>query len=178
MIWSLKWRYTDSTILTRQALRHQKEHGQNGKVILLQFVASLLISFLNYTRCWAIISRLVVECRVSQRSADWAHERCVGMQPMAVTFLGLRRVHFSFFTCWLSLSHHVTNHPSISITWPITWPVTWPPTWPVTCHPVTCPSNVTCPMSPASRSPAHHLTLPYLIPHDSSYPWLVSIRLP
>jgi len=33
-----------------------------------------------------------------------------------VTFLGLRRVHFSFSTCLLSLSHHVTNHPSISIT--------------------------------------------------------------
>ena len=30
-----------------------------------------------------------------------------------VTFLGLRRVDFSFFTCLLSLSHHVTNHPSI-----------------------------------------------------------------
>ena len=39
-----------------------------------------------------------------------------------VTFLGLCRVHFSFSTCWLSLSHHVTNHPSILITWPITWP--------------------------------------------------------
>jgi len=34
----------------------------------------------------------------------------------SVTFLGLRRVHFSFSTCLLSLSHHVTNHPSISIT--------------------------------------------------------------
>jgi len=33
-----------------------------------------------------------------------------------VTFLGLRRVYFSFSTCLLSLSHHVTNHPSISIT--------------------------------------------------------------
>ena len=33
-----------------------------------------------------------------------------------VTFLGLRRVHFLFSTCLLSLSHHVTNHPSISIT--------------------------------------------------------------
>jgi len=30
-----------------------------------------------------------------------------------VTFLGLRRVHFSFSTCLLSLSHHVTNHSSI-----------------------------------------------------------------
>jgi len=34
----------------------------------------------------------------------------------SVTFLGLRRVHFSFSTCLLSLSHHVTNYPSISIT--------------------------------------------------------------
>jgi len=35
---------------------------------------------------------------------------------ISVTFLGLRRVHFSFSTCLLSLSHHVTNYPSISIT--------------------------------------------------------------
>ena len=34
----------------------------------------------------------------------------------SVTFLGLRRMHFSFSTCLLSHSHHVTNHPSISIT--------------------------------------------------------------
>jgi len=33
-----------------------------------------------------------------------------------VTFLGLCRVHFSFSTCLLSISHHVTNHPSTSIT--------------------------------------------------------------
>ena len=97
---------------------------------------------------------------------------------MHITFLGLHRVHFSFSTCWLSLSHHMTNHPSISITWPITWLVTWPPTWPVTCHPVTCSSNITCPMSPAPRSPTHHLILSYLIPHDSSYPWLVFVHLP
>jgi len=36
--------------------------------------------------------------------------------PLCVTFLSLRRVQFSFSTCLLSLSHHVTNHPSISIT--------------------------------------------------------------
>ena len=100
-----------------------------------------------------------------------------------VMFLGLRRVYFSFSTCLLSLSHHVTNHPSISITWPITWLVTWPPTWPVTCHPshlllkVTCPTLVTChpshlllkvtrPTSPAPKSPAHHLILPHLTSHD------------
>ena len=53
---------------------------------------------------------------------------------ICVTFLDLHRVHFSFSTCLLSLSHHMTNHPSTSIIWPITWLVTWPPTWPVTCH--------------------------------------------
>ena len=37
-------------------------------------------------------------------------------QDLFVMFLGLCRVHFSFSTCLLSLSHHVTNHPSISIT--------------------------------------------------------------
>ena len=31
---------------------------------------------------------------------------------LIVTFLGLHRVHFLFSTCLLSLSHHVTNHPS------------------------------------------------------------------
>ena len=92
-----------------------------------------------------------------------------GAMCQGVTFLGLHRVHFSFSTCWLSLSLDP---------WPITWLVTWLPTWPVTCHPVTYSSNVTCPVLPASRSPAHHLILPYLISHDSSYPWLISIRLP
>jgi len=81
----------------------------------------------------------------------------------SVMFLGLRRVHFSSFsTCLLSLSHHVTNHPSISITWPITWP----PTWPVTCHFSHLLLKVTCPISPAPKSPAHHLILPHLTSHD------------
>jgi len=46
-------------------------------------------------------------------SANIAYTRLSGI---AVTFLGLCRVHFSFSTCLLSLSHHMTNHPSISIT--------------------------------------------------------------
>ena len=79
-----------------------------------------------------------------------------------VTFLGLRRVHFSFSTCLLSISHHMTNHPSISITWPITWP----PTWPITCHSSHLLLKVTCPISPAPKSPAHHLILPHLTSHD------------
>ena len=92
-------------------------------------------------------------------------------------FLGLCRVHFSFSTCLLSFSHYVTNHPSISITWPITLLVTWLPIWPVTCHSVTCSSKVTCPMSPVPKSPVHHLILPHLTPHDFFYPWLVNYSL-
>jgi len=57
---------------------------------------------------------------------DWKaqHTHAIGkgikwisqLKRLTVTFLGLRRVHFSFSTCLLSLSHHVTNHPSTSIT--------------------------------------------------------------
>ena len=90
----------------------------------------------------------------------------INVMTTLVTFLGLCRVHFLFSTCLLSLSHHVTNHPSILITWPITWLVTWPLTWPVTCHSSHLLLKVTCPMSPAPQSPAHHLILPHLISHD------------
>jgi len=55
------------------------------------------------------IKGLIKTLQVAQNVIVWKMSGCV-------TFLGLRRVHFSFSTCLLSLSHHVTNHPSISIT--------------------------------------------------------------
>jgi len=92
-----------------------------------------------------------------------------------VTFLDLCRVHFSFSTCLLSFSHHMTNHPSISITWLVTWPTHMTSHMPfqspapqshlfyVTCSQVTCTSPDT---------PSPDLTWPY------PYPWFVSVRLP
>ena len=100
------------------------------------------------------------ECII--RSFDMCHcvveDQDMIIIRVVVMFLGLRRVHFSFSTCLLSFSHHVTNHPSTSITWPTTWPVT--------CHPSHLIFKVTCPASPVPKSPAHHLILPHLTSCD------------
>ena len=87
-----------------------------------------------------------------------------------VTFLGLMQGAFFIFHLLTKLFpsrdqppihlDHMTNHLTSHLTTHMTSHMP-------SSHLLL--KNVTCPMSPASRSPAYHLILPYLIPHDPRF---------